>query len=364
MTQSVWDIAIQQNSSKQELEIAKCEPTLLFAGNRRSGKTTIIHRLLEKDDKPKPTLALEYSYGRKAVGAFPVKSVVHIWELGGGTSLADLVDMTISTNSMWNFHMVLVLDISNPHELWKTMDTLLDAAKRRYEQIVNRVNQRNLSHIRKKLRELALKRSSVNHPDIEVMDPFPLPLIIIGSKYDLFACLQSEQQKVICKTLRFLSHYYSASLYFISSREESLMKKIKTVLSHVAFGTAESRFVQMELNKPLAIPEGTDSFSSIGAPPNIEMEVGRLTSKTPLEMWKAVFCAKFPQTSESGPLCVSTVSQLCATVDPAKDPQYAEPLVDAARLAKDEELERTQRRNERRMRELLQQVSDEGLLIV
>ncbi|KAF6773423.1 cytoplasmic dynein 2 light intermediate chain 1 [Paragonimus kellicotti] len=253
---------------------------------------------------------------------------------------------------MWNFHMVLVLDISNPHELWKTMDTLLDAAKRRYEQIVNRVNQRNLSHIRKKLRELALKRSSVNHPDIEMMDPFPLPLIIIGSKYDLFA------------TLRFLSHYYSASLYFVSSREESLMKRIKTVLSHVAFGTAESRFVQMELSKPLAIPEGTDSFSSIGAPPNIEMEIGRLTAKTPLEMWKAVFCAKFPQVSESGPVCVSTALPFRATVDPAKDSQYAEPLVDATRLAKDEELERTQRQNERRMRELLQQVSDEGLLIV
>ncbi|KAA3672412.1 dynein light intermediate chain 2, cytosolic [Paragonimus westermani] len=218
------------------------------------------------------------------------------------------------------------------------MDALLDAAKRRYEQIVNRVNQRNLSHVRKKLRELALKRSSANHPDSEMMDPFPLPLIIIGSKYDLFT--------------------------FVSSKEESLMKRIKTVLSHVAFETAESRLVQMELNKPLAIPEGTDSFSSIGAPPNIEMEVGRLTAKTPLEMWKAVFCAKFPQVSESGPLCAPTTSPFRATVDPAKDPQFAEPLVDVIRLEKDEELKRAQRRNEQRMRELLQQVSAEGLLIV
>ncbi|VDP93417.1 unnamed protein product [Echinostoma caproni] len=49
--------------------------------------------------------------------------------------------------------------------------------------------------------------------------------------------------------------------------------------------------------------------------------------------------------------------------DPAKDPQFVEPLVDQARKLKDTDFEQTQRQNERRMRELLQQATTDGILI-
>ena len=69
--QSIWDIAIvqqnekRQNSSSATLSAQHKETTLLFVGSRNVGKTTLIHRFLERQETPKPTLALEYTFGRK-----------------------------------------------------------------------------------------------------------------------------------------------------------------------------------------------------------------------------------------------------------------------------------------------------------
>ena len=36
-----------------------------FTGSKMSGKTTLIHRFLEREEAAKPTLAMEYTFGRK-----------------------------------------------------------------------------------------------------------------------------------------------------------------------------------------------------------------------------------------------------------------------------------------------------------
>ena len=70
--QNIWDLAIaQQNQRRQKAATSSTlseqhkETTLLFVGSRNVGKTTLIHRFLERQEPPKPTLALEYTFGRK-----------------------------------------------------------------------------------------------------------------------------------------------------------------------------------------------------------------------------------------------------------------------------------------------------------
>ena len=41
------------------------ESTLVVVGSKDVGKSTLIYRLLERQEAAKPTLALEYTYGRK-----------------------------------------------------------------------------------------------------------------------------------------------------------------------------------------------------------------------------------------------------------------------------------------------------------
>ncbi|CAL8069515.1 unnamed protein product [Calicophoron daubneyi] len=356
MTQSVWDIAIQQNRVKRESVKEVHEPTLLFIGSKNGGKTTIIHRFLERDDRVKPTLALDYTFGRKSAINFAAKSVVHIWELGGGSQLADLIDITINPENVLNLTMILVLDLSKPEELWDTMEKLLDAARRRYRQLVSRASQRELVHLQKSLCEMSERKSLSGHPDRELLDPFPLQFIMVGSKFDLFLNLPSEQQKIITRTLRFLNLYYGSSLFFISNKDEATIKRLKNRLSRVAFGGSDSPSLQLETGKPLVIPEGMDSFSNIGTPPTTDF--GSASVKTPLDMWKVAFCTRFTQKSSEGALQASSPSS-----DPSKDPQFAEPLVDAALKIKDEEFVRSQRQNERRMRDLLQQAISDGIVI-
>ena len=49
-----------------------------------------------------------------------------------------------------------------------------------------------------------------------MMDPFPIPLVIIGGKYDEFQDFDSEKRKIICKTLRFVAHSHGAHLQVLA----------------------------------------------------------------------------------------------------------------------------------------------------
>lgn len=49
--------------------------------------------------------------------------------------------------------------------------------------------------------------------DKDLLDPLPVPLAIVGSKYDIFQDFDPEKKKIISKTLRFVAHTNGASLH-------------------------------------------------------------------------------------------------------------------------------------------------------
>ena len=66
--ESIWDIAIAQQQNKLKTGDSSrtgSERNLLIVGSQSVGKTTLIHRFVERSEAPKPTLALEYTFGRK-----------------------------------------------------------------------------------------------------------------------------------------------------------------------------------------------------------------------------------------------------------------------------------------------------------
>ena len=75
---NLWDAAIAQQQQKRltgdnsgggggssNNPSVNRESTLLVVGSKNVGKSTLIYRLLERQEAAKPTLALEYTYGRK-----------------------------------------------------------------------------------------------------------------------------------------------------------------------------------------------------------------------------------------------------------------------------------------------------------
>lgn len=295
-------------------------------GSKAGGKTSILLKCLDRDEASKPTLALEYTFGRRARGHSTPKDIAHLWELGGGTSLSDLVQIPTPA-SVGSLSVVLVLDLSKPNTLWATMEKLLQAARAQVEKVSSRKQQAAKQ-------QTTLRLLPKDYPDREMISPFPLPLLIIGSKYDIFQELESEKRKVVCKTLRFIAHHHAASLVFTSIKSVSLMSRTKSFFSHLAFGLDRGKTVSLDPAKPLVVPAGSDSFSQIGSPPMTEVDITTLHAKNPMDLWKKVYERIFPQESTSEQKEVS---------DPARDPQYAEPQLDAMRAQKDQELEQLRR---------------------
>lgn len=100
---TLWKLAIEERNRMQTERGGDevNESSAIFVGNKNAGKTTIMLRFQEREEPPKPTVALEYTFGRRqARGPNMGKKVVHIWELGGGTSLTKLLDSPINEKSI------------------------------------------------------------------------------------------------------------------------------------------------------------------------------------------------------------------------------------------------------------------------
>lgn len=343
---NLWDIAIEKSHRTEDSGATSAENALFLVGGKNAGKTSIIMRFLDRSEAPKPTVALEYTYARRAKGHNMAKDIGHIWELGGGTWLSKLMDIPLNPDNLLQTGIMLVLDLSNPGEMWFTLETLLATARARIESIISEMRQSH-PNIRETLTKRAWERLGEEVVDKSIIDPFLIPLFIVGSKYDLFQELDSEKRKVICKTLRFVAHTNGASLHFFSTHVESLMTRAKLLMTNHLFSTTPSKTLQTEYSKPLMIPAGLDDLASIGNVPLSDKDIGRVNARKPVELWKHCFTSYFPQTATDNPAKVD---------DPAKDVKYAEPTIDNLRAQKDDELERYRRTSERRAQKKAQDV--------
>uniref|UniRef100_A0A669BJ11 Cytoplasmic dynein 2 light intermediate chain 1 n=1 Tax=Oreochromis niloticus TaxID=8128 RepID=A0A669BJ11_ORENI len=303
------------------------ERTVLLMGSKAGGKTSILLRCLDRDELSKPTLALEYTFGRRARGHNTPKDIAHLWELGGGTSLSDLVQIPITPVSISCLSVILVLDLSKPNALWGTMEKLLQAAQAHLERTSSQVQKSKPGVKHQTPSHSAARVLPKDYPDRELISPFPVPLLIIGSKYDIFQEFDSDKKKVVSKTLRFIAHYYAASLVFTSIKSESLISKTKSFFLHLAFGLERGISFKSTL---FYLTFGVIFYLksvNIGSPPTVDVDITSLHAKNPKDLWKKVYERVFPPES---------TSEQRELKDPAKDPQYSEPQIDAMRAQKDQ----------------------------
>ncbi|KAM3863074.1 cytoplasmic dynein 2 light intermediate chain 1 [Diretmus argenteus] len=338
---TLWELAAAEAQSREsgggEEEdgggAVLSDRTVFLMGSKAGGKTSILLRCLDRDEAAKPTLALEYTFGRRARGHNTPKDIAHLWELGGGISLSDLVQIPITPLNIRSLSVILVLDLSKPNALWGTMERLLQTAQTQVEKASSQAQRAGRPRSGAKHQASVHTAARVlpkDYPDRELVNPFPVPLLVIGSKYDIFQEFDSEKRKVVSKTLRFVAHNYAASLIFTSIKSESLMSKTKSFFSHLAFGLDRGKSVSCDSTKPLIIPAGSDSLSQIGPPPTSDVVISSLHARNPLDLWKKVYELAFPPES---------TSKNTELKDPARDPQYREPQIDAMRAQKDQELE-------------------------
>ena len=325
------------------------ETFLLFVGSKSSGKSTLINKFLNpnKKDKPKPTVAMEYTFGRRSSGNG--KDIAHIWELGGGKKLSDLVSVPLTQERLASLVTVVVLDLSVPSKVLQTALWWIDLVRVRVRESLEqarrtRPGQRIADFVTRQSRA----RLSPSHADANDVDLCPVPLVLLANKYDLFSNEDPAKRRVLMSALRYLAHTSGASLYCTSSRDKNLQSYYRSLMNNICFGVEVQRGQQLDPSKAIVVNFGSDSLADIGSPPGAsrgEYESGSYASagRSRIGKWHAAVedWNIYPPTLED---------EMDAVIEDVGNEEWAEPSVDACRAEHDDRLVRYRREVERRER--------------
>jgi hypothetical protein len=89
-----------------------------------------------------------------------VKDVCHIWELGGGTLYPTLLNapLAAASNDLSHLTVILMLDLAAPHQLWFTLETLIQNLHVALRKQASTMSGKNVGQFIQKLQEEAWKR--------------------------------------------------------------------------------------------------------------------------------------------------------------------------------------------------------------
>lgn len=141
----------------------------------------MINCFLDRLEPAKPTLALEYSFGRRSGGPGQgvQKQVCNVWELGSLSNSSTLLSIPIKSHGIENFAAIIVLNLTYPDRLWGDLEASLKGLK---QTIATFTNTNDLDTYQRS----AKTRIGNDHIDISTLDLFPFPIVIIGGHYDKF----------------------------------------------------------------------------------------------------------------------------------------------------------------------------------
>ncbi len=97
------------------------------------------------------------------------------------------------------------------------------------------------------------------------MFPLPVPLVLVGAKWDTLASAESEKVKWLARGLRYFAHVNNADLVFGSTKEKGFAD-LKTLFFRLLFATEKAPKLQTEHGRALCVRAAQDKLSSIGEP--------------------------------------------------------------------------------------------------
>ena len=212
-------------------------------------------------DKVKPTVALDFTFGRKHVVGGEGKVLAQVWELGGGgdreSRLAELLPVVVTKQRLEEGMCVVVVfdlaDAGAAFELCRFWLSLLDK-----------------------------------------YDPAPSK-VLVGNMYDKVRDEDPMKKKLLAQAFRHLALSYNADLVFTGSNEKQAASAAKALLNHYAFDGEKKKAAQLNPNKPIYVPLGQDTFEAIGKFPAAEQ-----SEKEQMEFWGRTLLEHFPRRTPDG----------------------------------------------------------------
>eukprot|EP00939_MAST-03C_sp_MAST-3C-sp1_P003629 g3629.t1 len=211
------------------------ESSIVFVGSRGSGKSTLINAFLNSTNGGKdlkPTAALEYLYGRRAIGND--KQLVHVWEVGGGVKMQELLQSVIKKESLSTMTAVIVLDMSEPGCAVVILRRWLDILDRRVNKCKSALRAAFPERVRRMERLTRARYGDNSDLESDLQSLVAVPVIVVLSKYDDFLKEGTLKRRVVSQAIRSIAHVRGATVvgYDRSSKSTSMLR---SMLSHAAF---------------------------------------------------------------------------------------------------------------------------------
>ena len=313
---------------------------LLFVGSKSAGKSTLVNAFLQKDEVPKPSTPLEFRYARKT-GATGQNIVANLWELAGAAELTSLLKVVLRPERLACSAVAITLDLSEPENALATLLQWLEDLRRHVDAMVAELKQQGdkgaavLASVRKSRDQLWAEHPDAAIEAIEAVRPIGIPVVVLVNKWDAFeaAYVEGEYRKLVCRSLRFFAHQAGASLLCTRHKDKPSTAIVRNLLSHIAFGTAAIKTVQLDHSKALVVPASADTFAGIGKPPTVE----GVFADSAADKFKAAWEATFP------PKETKREAQDLTMVEAE---QFAEETIDELRKQKRSELMRQRKEAE------------------
>jgi dynein cytoplasmic 2 light intermediate chain len=328
----LWSKALDERDAGHGSANEDEHHTLVFVGERGAGKTTLMYRVLERSDAVQATVGIEYAYGTrpKRMSTTQAQDVIHGWELAGDSKETGLLDASITPLNLHRTTAVVCVNLAAPAKSFERAVHFLDIVRKRVDECMKQLKiQQNptLGVITKRS-----EKQFAEHEDRSSLKPLGIPLIVVAGHYDAFEDYDPQSRKIACKALRYLALQYGGALVFTSTEEEALLSRFRTAVYTSVLHAAPRKATSVDPNKPLLVPVGADTFAEIGTPSG----TGNAHS-VGIQAWKDEWADLFKDKKSSDEGIVDESRLIEEAV------KYSEHSVDAARMDKDQELEKYKR---------------------
>ena len=208
-----------------------------------------------------------------------------------------MVKLPMTLDRISKVKIVVLVDLSRPGNAIQFLTQWINVLRNVIEKLMSEKESQS-SKDRKIIKALKADRESVfslKHPDCQDINPFPVPLLIVASKYDTFCNEDSIKRKVLAQALRYIAHMNGASLQAFSNKDKGIATTYRATMTSHLFGTDKKTIHEVDSAKSLVIQAGSDTFEDIGIPRGArrgDFETGTLDSK--IEQWVRAVGEFFP----------------------------------------------------------------------
>eukprot|EP00753_Platysulcus_tardus_P017034 PLAT6215.1.p1 GENE.PLAT6215.1~~PLAT6215.1.p1 ORF type:complete len:440 (+),score=246.99 PLAT6215.1:37-1320(+) len=324
------------------------ERYVFLLGSGSSGKTALLSHFLApgkpfEPGRSRATVGLDYTFGRRAASSTAGGQLLaHIWELGGGKHTQDLMNVPITPQRLPKLGIVVVADTSQPERMLPALNTMLAQIRRRCDACLQQL-QRSKPATADAMVERAAARWA-EHEDGAWVQPLPVPLLIVGAKWDVLKDSDTLKRKAVNNALRFIALANGATLVTVgmSRPDKNTRTAFRAAMDSFAFGSPLRLPKRLDSAKPLVVPAGADSFSAIGA---VRGGGGSVSSASDVREELKAYAAAFESMFGEPPPEDEEKEE-----EETEGGMFAEAEVDAMRALKEQELQRYRKEIERKAR--------------